>query len=50
MERASAARMAAAKPHGWVHAVLGMGDARHCADKLKKHKIFLILGGLLAAA
>ncbi|MBN2427722.1 MAG: hypothetical protein JXK94_05240, partial [Deltaproteobacteria bacterium] len=31
MERASAARMAAAKPHGWVHAALGMGDAGPCA-------------------
>ncbi|MBN2427317.1 MAG: hypothetical protein JXK94_03175 [Deltaproteobacteria bacterium] len=37
MERASAARMAAAKPHGWVPAALGMGDARHCADKLNNY-------------
>jgi hypothetical protein len=48
MERASAARMAAAKPHGWVHAALGMGDAGHCADKLNNYKrikvkLFLIL-------
>ena len=40
MERASVARMAAAKPHGWVHAALGMGDARHCADKLNNYFIF----------
>ncbi|MBN2427295.1 MAG: hypothetical protein JXK94_03055 [Deltaproteobacteria bacterium] len=32
MERASAAWMAPAKPHGWVHAALEMGDARHCAE------------------
>ncbi len=38
MERASAARMAAAKPHGWVYAVLGMGDARHCPDKLNNYE------------
>ncbi len=37
MEWASAARMAAAKPHGWIHATLGMGVARHCADKLNNY-------------
>ncbi len=37
MERASAARMAAAKPHGWVHAALGMGDTGYCADKLNNY-------------
>ncbi len=40
MERASAARMAAAKPHGWVHAALGMGDAGPCADKLNNYSLF----------
>jgi|GEM_PF-3338543 len=40
MERASAARMAAAKPHGWVHAALGMGNPRHCADTLNNYFIF----------
>ena len=35
MKRASAARTAAAKPQGRVHAALGMDDARHCAEKLK---------------
>ena len=40
MERASAARMAAAKPQGWVHAALGMGDAGPCADKLNNYEKF----------
>ena len=34
MEKASGAGMAAAKPHGWVHAALAMGDVRSCADML----------------
>ncbi len=34
MERAIAARMAAIKPHGWVYAALGIGDAGHCAQTL----------------
>ncbi len=38
MERASAVRMAAVKPHGWVHAALGMGDARLCGDNLNNYK------------
>ena len=42
MERASAARMAAAKPHGWVHAALGMGDTRHCASKLNNYQFLRI--------
>ena len=36
MKRASAARMAAVEPHGWVHASLDMGDAWHCIDKLNR--------------
>ena len=38
MERASAARMAAAKPHGWVCAALGMGEAGPWAAKLNNKK------------
>ncbi len=43
MERSPAARMAAVKPHGWVHAALGMGDARHCADKLNNYVSFIAI-------
>ncbi|MBN2427788.1 MAG: hypothetical protein JXK94_05605 [Deltaproteobacteria bacterium] len=43
MERASAARMAAAKPHGRVHAALGMSDAKHCAGKLNNYPFSSVL-------
>ena len=34
MERVSVARMATVKPHGWIHASLGMGVARLFAKQL----------------
>ncbi len=39
MERASVAWRVAAKPHGWVHAALGIGDVRPRADMLNNFKM-----------
>jgi hypothetical protein len=38
MERASDTRTAAAKPHGWVHAIPGMGGARPSTYEVKNLK------------
>ncbi|MCK4690534.1 MAG: hypothetical protein KAT20_01915, partial [Desulfuromonadales bacterium] len=40
MERVSVARMATAKPQGWVHAALGMGGARISAPVLNSSIIY----------
>jgi hypothetical protein len=43
MERASGAWMATVKPHGWVHAALGMGGAGPSTNKVNSYKYFLIM-------
>ena len=37
MRKASAGRTATVEPHGWVHATLGMCEAKPCADELNSY-------------